>query len=76
MAIDLWWPAFEEAFRRTTQISVSAELAGVRRETVYYALRRRPELRERFATTRSQIASERARRSAHRADALVQGERR
>ncbi|HRS37220.1 MAG TPA: hypothetical protein P5199_12145 [Thermoanaerobaculia bacterium] len=76
MAHELWWPAFEAAYRRTATIAVSAELAGVRRTTVYEALRRRPDLRERLAATRTQIASDRARHAARRAEALIRAERR
>jgi len=75
VAIDLWWPAFEEAFRRTRRISVSADLAGVHRTTVYETLHRRPDVRDRFVAVRSEISSARARRSADRADALMQSRR-
>ena len=43
-----WVPTFLEALRRTGKVIVSADLAGVRRSTVYRLRSRRRDFRERW----------------------------
>ena len=45
-ALPEWVPTFLEALRRTGKVSISADLAGVRRSSVYRLRNRRDDFRE------------------------------